>query len=214
MGNEPRVNSICFCFPFPFLFFPLPLLSANALEVVSPAGVDDPLAFLLASHAGAGGVVVPKIFRNDWFPLAAPFGTRGAADDGSSGKADLEMTGGVAFTFAPGPGTDVGPRTGVEAATDEPAHGVVRCGWRNPLAAGAGAGTNADASGGKRSGVDGLARDSACIAGLEVEAAARATRSRTWPDDRDAVDCFALRRRPPVMPAHSEPWATGVSSGN
>lgn len=169
------MNSVCFCLPFPFLLFPLLVASACP---ASAAGVEDPLPPLAVSQTGFGGVVLPRIFRNDWFPLAAPFGKRGAAADGSSGKADLETTGGAAFTFAPGPGTDVGPRITGAAATagDEPAHGVVRGAWRNPLMAG---GTEVEARGGKRSAV-GAARPSDCIAGLnDVEAAARATRSRT-----------------------------------
>lgn len=52
----------------------------------------------------------------------------------------------------------------------------------------------------------------------DEEATARATRSRTCLDDcedeRDAVDCFAFRTRPPVMPAQSVPVPVGTSSGN
>lgn len=52
----------------------------------------------------------------------------------------------------------------------------------------------------------------------DEEVAARATRSNTClddcADDREAVVCFALRTRPAVMPAHSEPTAVGVSDGN
>ena len=51
-----------------------------------------------------------------------------------------------------------------------------------------------------------------------VEAAARATRSKSWREDwaeeRVEVECLAFRTRPEVTPAHSEPVVVGTSSGN
>ena len=48
---------------------------------------------------------------------------------GNSGNASRDNFGGAAFVFAPGPGTDVGPRmTGVDddgAVTDDDAQGVL-----------------------------------------------------------------------------------------
>lgn len=52
----------------------------------------------------------------------------------------------------------------------------------------------------------------------DVEAAARATRSKSWREDcvceRATVEFFALSTRPLVTPDHSEPVAVGTSSGN
>ncbi|KAI9070029.1 hypothetical protein FKP32DRAFT_1670840, partial [Trametes sanguinea] len=114
------------------------------------------------------------------------FGTRGALVDGSSGNADLEKTAGPGFARAPGPGTEVGARTtgaaGTAGAPPE-AHGVTRCGWRNavavdgPAAADACNGGKLFAAGGRPGAneVDGWDAD--------VEAAARATRSKSWRED-------------------------------
>ena len=222
------MNKVCFCFPFPF-FFPPPLAPAPASGPSPPtcspeAGVFDPLP-PLSPHAGCAGALVPKIFRNDWFPLTAAFGTRVVLFVGSSGNADFESTAGPPFDLAPGPGTDVGARTTGAGDDDaavpapEDAHGVVRWGWRkldellgppDPWRGG-----NAFAPGVPARGA-GAELDDAAGAGLD--AAARATRSHSWredwADERVAVECFALRTRPLVTPAHSEPVAVGTSSGN
>lgn len=166
---------------------------------------------------------MPKILRSDWLPPTAAFGTRVAAAVGSSGNAAFDITGGGGALAArvAGPGTDVGPRitadgagpagaAGAEEAdaeaADADAHGVLRCGWRKPLP---GTTLAAAASGGKRSAAaaPGTAGREDEGAGRRAdEAAARATRSRTcpedWEDEREAVDCFALSRRPLVIPAH------------
>ena len=88
--------------------------------------------------------MLPRIFFNDWFPLTAALGSLLEAEEGSSGKADFDMIDGAGALLVrvAGPGTDVGPRmtgAGAElaAAAEADTHGVLRCGWRKPLAAGA-----------------------------------------------------------------------------
>ena len=231
-GNVPSVNKVCFCFPFPF-FFPLPpppppvpAPSPSPPAPCSPAaGVFDPLPPLSAPHAGAAGALVPKMFRNDWLPLIAAFGRRAVLLVGSSGNADFENTAGPPFVRAPGPGTDVGARTtgagdGMDAPAPAPeeAHGVVRWGWRKELDEPA-APFDGPWSGGNAFAVGAPARGAGAEPGAGLEAAARATRSQSWREDwaeaaRVAVECFALRTRPLVTPAHSEPVAVGTSSGN
>ena len=231
-GNVPSVNKVCFCFPFPF-FFPLPpppppvpAPSPSPPAPCSPAaGVFDPLPPLSPPHAGAAGALVPKMFRNDWLPLIAAFGRRAVLLVGSSGNADFENTAGPPFVRAPGPGTDVGARTtgagdGMDAPAPAPeeAHGVVRWGWRKELDEPA-APFDGPWSGGNAFAVGAPARGAGAEPGAGLEAAARATRSQSWREDwaeaaRVAVECFALRTRPLVTPAHSEPVAVGTSSGN
>lgn len=130
-GNEPRVNSVCFCFPLPFL--PLPedccsagaeLASASASSLVRPARFV-PLLPLL--QAAIGGVVSPMIFRRDLLPPRAARGTCAFDAVGSSGNTDFDREGAGRLTFAPGPGTDVGPRRGGFDEDVAEAQGVLRC---------------------------------------------------------------------------------------
>ena len=133
------MNRVCFCFPFPF-FFPTvpalcPPLSPSPCAGPSP-GVDAPLPpdpFLPPLfHAGWEGALSPRMFRSDWFPPIAAFGTRGVlVVDTSSGNADLESEGpGPVRARDPGPGTDVGARgvwgAGLAVTADAAAHGVRR----------------------------------------------------------------------------------------
>lgn len=109
VGNEPKVNNVCFCFPLPFFPLPVLLFSCAGPEAASAGGV---LPSFAASQAVADGVVVPRIFFRDWFPPTAALGTRADDEDGSSGKADLDMMGGTGplLERVVGPGTDIGPR--------------------------------------------------------------------------------------------------------
>lgn len=136
MGNDPRVNNICFCLPlFFFPFGPPALVSPDpSPSCANSAGVLVPLAFVEffpEPQAGCGGVVSPAILFSDWLPLIAVLGNLGAAAAGSSGNADFDNDGGADdLVRAPGPGTEVGPRmTGGKGAADEDedAHGVLRC---------------------------------------------------------------------------------------
>lgn len=130
VGNEPRVNNVCFCFPLPFFPFPDDCCSAGA-EPAS-VGVDSlarPARFTLLLpllHAATGGVVSPMMFRRDLLPPTAALGTCAFEAVGSSGNADFDREGAGRFTFAPGPGTEVGPRgTGFDDDVAE-AQGVLR----------------------------------------------------------------------------------------
>lgn len=203
VGNEPRVNSVCFCFPLPF--FPLPedccsagveLASAGSSSLARPATFELLLPLL---HAATGGVVSPMMFRRDLLPPTAARETYALEVVGSSGNADFDREGAGRLTFAPGPGTEVGPRgAGFDEAVAE-AQGVFREPWRNGVVLAEGP---AVCKAGKRScgccGVgDGEADD---------DAAACATRSHTcredWEEARIDVAFLALRTRPLVTPAH------------
>jgi len=148
------------------------------------------------SQTGVGGAEVPRMFCKDLLPPTAALGTRAPEADGRSGNAAFERLGGGGALpdRAAGPGTDIGPRTTgapldeeVAAAADEPAQGVLRCPC--PLGAGAlGPGARGgDPSGGKAGAADVGAEASGLPdpgTGLvEDDAAARATRSRTCPED-------------------------------
>ena len=136
------MNKVCFCFPLPFFPFalPEPLGASAGPSTGAAAGVVVPLPSALffpdPPHAGEAGSDSPKTFRNDWLPLMAPFGTREAADIGSSGNAERERFAGPDFVRAPGPGTDTGARTtgGVDAPAAEADHGVLCWVWRKPPA--------------------------------------------------------------------------------
>ena len=133
VGNEPRVNRVCFCFPLAFL----PLLDACSERAeLASAGVGSVVPFAPfkmpppPDQAGTGGVVSPMIFRRDLFPPMAALGACDFDAMGNSGNADFDNVGADRLTLAPGPGMDVGPR-GAGFADAADAQGVLRGAWRN-----------------------------------------------------------------------------------
>lgn len=213
------MNNICFCFPLPFFPFPdpSPSPSSSPALAVSAAPALTTAPALPARHAGAAGVESPRIFFSDTFPLTGAF-CRAVLDAGSSGNSALDNFGGAGRTpdpeLEPEPlvresGRDITAGLGTEDGARTPdaelaAHGVLRGGWRKPCTGtGPGVGAIGGWRGGKRSG--GRGAGAWIGADDDDEPAAWATRSHTCLEDcweeREPVECLALRTRPVVMPA-------------
>jgi len=229
VGNDPRVNKVCFCFPFPFFppLGPACILSPSTAPFAAAESPPSTLAFAFppapappaAQAVTAGLPDAPKIFFNDTFPFTCGKFALELADVGNSGNREFDSFGGAcfgperppAFAFIAGPDEETAAACvrragGVAALAD---HGVARCPGRGavdddddppPPREG-----NRSWTGLLGAAVDvGGGRKSSSIPGElpPDELAASATRFHTcwdW-EERMAVECLAFKTRPDAIP--------------